>query len=109
MTLTSPVFDIGPYPSWEDPKKIGTLDPFGHLVTEHYKDWLDKGWDIRPTIAVTKAHIDLPECREAIAKGRLEPDGKIPLKTGQPIVPKAATEPVCYLPEVARPFQATDY
>jgi hypothetical protein len=38
---------------------------------------LEKGWDIRPTIAVTKAHIDLPECREAIADGRLVPDGKI--------------------------------
>jgi len=62
---------------------VSTLDPFGHLITEKYGDWLEKGWDIRPTIAVTKAHIDLPECREAIAKGRLKPDGKILLPSGQ--------------------------
>jgi hypothetical protein len=30
------------------------------MTTEQYGDWLEKGWDIRPTIAVTKAHIDLP-------------------------------------------------
>lgn len=60
LSLTSPVFKIGPHPSWADPKKIGGLDPFGHMVTECYGDWLEKGWDIRPTIAVTKAHIDLP-------------------------------------------------
>ena len=31
------------------------------------------GYDIRPTIAITKAHIDLPECKEAIRTGRLVP------------------------------------
>ena len=31
------------------------------LTTEVYRGYLDKGFDIRPTIAVTKAHIDLPE------------------------------------------------
>jgi GTP cyclohydrolase II len=108
LSLTSPVFPIGPHPSWSDPKKIGALDPFGHLTTVEYADWLEKGWDIRPTIAVTKAHIDLPECREAIAKGRLIPDGKILLPSGQSIVAKAAIEPVWYLPEIARRFQTTE-
>ena len=88
--------------------KIGSIDPFGHMVTEYYGDWLKKGWDIRPTIAVTKAHIDLPECREAIAAGRLKPDGKILLETGQSIVSKAAIEPVWYLPEIARRFETTE-
>ena len=88
--------------------QIGSIDPFGHLTTESYGDWLKKGWDIRPTIAVTKAHIDLPECREAIASGRLKPDGKILLSTGQSIVSKAAIEPVWYLPEIARRFQTTE-
>ena len=108
LRLTSPVFPIGPHPSWSDPRKIGTLDPFGHLTTECYGEWLEKGWDIRPTIAVTKAHIDLPECREAVQKGRMVPDGKILMPSGQSIVCKAAIEPVWYLPEVARRFQTTE-
>jgi len=108
LTLTSPVFNIGPYPSWSDPKKIASIDPFGHLVTTAYSKWLDKGWDIRPTIAVTKAHIDLPECREAIATGRLKADGKILLPSGQSICSKAAIEPVWYLPEIARRFRTTE-
>jgi GTP cyclohydrolase N terminal len=78
------------------------------MTTEYYKDWLNIGWDIRPTIAVTKAHIDLPECREAIAKGRLTPDGKILQPTGQSVVSKAAIEPVWYLPEIARRFETTE-
>lgn len=88
LKLTWPVFKIGPHKSWTDPRKIGSLDPFGHLITDVYGAWLDKGWDIRPTIAVTKAHIDLPECREAIASGRLKPDGKILLEGGASIVSK---------------------
>ena len=64
--------------------------------------------DIRPTIAVTKAHIDLPECREAVATGRLKADGKILLPSGQSICSKAAIEPVWYLPEISRRFQTTE-
>lgn len=108
LSLTSPVFQIGPYPSWSDPTKIASLDPYGHVVTQVFGRWLVKGWDIRPTIAVTKAHIDLPECREAIASGRLIPDGKILLSSGQSICSKAAIEPVWYLPEIARRFQTTE-
>jgi hypothetical protein len=48
------------------------------------------------------------ECREAIASGRLVPDGKILLPSGQSVVAKAAIEPVWYLPEVARRFQTTE-
>jgi hypothetical protein len=35
------------------------------------------GLDIRPTIAVTKARLTLPEIREAIELGRLTQDGVI--------------------------------
>ena len=108
LKLTSPVFDIGPFPSWADPKKIASIDPFGHVVTDCYRSYLDKGYDIRPTIAVTKAHIDLPETREAMAAGRLKADGTVLLATGQSIVSKAAIEPVWYLPEVARRFGCTE-
>jgi GTP cyclohydrolase II len=108
LKLTQPVFKIGPHPSWSNPKKIACIDPFGHIVTSAYAKYLDKGFDIRPTIAVTKAHIDLPECREAIEAGRIIPDGKILLASGQSICSKAAIEPVWYLPEVARRFGCTE-
>ncbi|KAI2503336.1 GTP cyclohydrolase N terminal [Fragilaria crotonensis] len=91
-----------------DPDYIAAMDPFGHVTTSAFGDWLKKGWDIRPTIAVTKAHIDLPECREAITAGRLKPDGKVLMPSGQSIVAKAAIEPVWYLPEVARRFECTE-
>ena len=108
LKLTSPVFTIGPHTSWSDPKKVASIDPFGHLTTEVYGGYLDKGFDIRPTIAVTKAHIDLPETREAVALKRLVPDGKILMPSGQSIVSKAAIEPVWYLPEIARRFGCTE-
>jgi len=108
LKLTKPVVPIGPYPSWNDPKKIGTLDPFGHVITDVYAAYLDKGFDIRPTIAVTKAHIGLPECREAVASGRIKPDGVVLLENGQSKVLKAAIEPVWYLPEVSRRFGCTE-
>lgn len=108
LKLTAPVFRIGPHSSWADPKKIGVIDPFGHLTTECYARYLEKGFDIRPTIAVTKAHIDLPECREAVRSGRLIPDGKVLLKSGTSTVAKAAIEPVWHLPEVARRFGCTE-
>lgn len=54
------------------------------------------------------AHIDLPECREAIATGRLKPDNKILMESGQSICSKAAIEPVWYLPEIARRFETTE-
>jgi hypothetical protein len=108
LTLTRPVFQIGPHKSWSDPKKVSSIDPFGHLTTTVFSAYLDKGFDIRPTIAITKAHIDLPETREAVAAGRLIPDGKILMPSGQSIVSKAAIEPVWYLPEIARRFGCTE-
>jgi len=108
LELTSPVFSIPKNPAWSDPKKIASIDPFGHETTQCYSRYLKKGFDIRPTIAVTKAHIDLPECREAIASKRLIPDGKILHPSGQSICSKAAIEPVWYLPEIARRFGCTE-
>jgi len=108
LQLTKPVVPIGPYPSWNDPKKLGTIDPFGHVITDVYAAYLDKGFDIRPTIAVTKAHIGLPECIEGVQSGRLKPDGVVLMKNGQSKVIKAAIEPVWYLPEVSRRFGCTE-
>jgi hypothetical protein len=36
LKLTSPVFNIGPHPSWSDPKKVASIDPFGHVSISLY-------------------------------------------------------------------------
>jgi len=40
---------------------------------------LKQGIDIRPTIAVTKAHMRLLEMEQSVKEGRLKVDGKIVL------------------------------
>lgn len=108
LKTTSPTHDFGPFPSWSDPKKIVTIDPYGHLVTSVFERYFEKGYDIRPTIAVTKAHIDFPETRDALRAGRLVADGKILKADGQSMVTKAAIEQVWYLPGVAERFGCTE-
>jgi hypothetical protein len=61
--------------------------------------------EIRPTIAITRAHMKLPELEESVRSGRLVPDGKICInETGEVAVTKVAVEPVWYLPGVAERF-----
>jgi GTP cyclohydrolase II len=104
LTDTAPAETIGPYPQWTDADKIVSLDPWGHMVGEAFHDRLVAGWDIRPTIAVTKAHIHMPELRDALAKQRLRADGAILLESGAARVTKIAVDPVWYLPGMARRF-----
>ncbi len=104
LTDTAPAEHIGPHPQWLDAEKIVSLDPWGHLVGEVFAEPLKNGMDIRPTIAVTKAHINMPEFRDAMAAKRLEADGDILLKSGDVRVTKVAIEPVWYLPGIARRF-----
>ena len=101
LTNTMPTVEIGPFEQWADPGKIVSLDPYGHVVTEAFSDALAEGLDVRPTIAVTRARISLPEMREAIAEGRIKPDGQVLLDTAEANVTKAALEPVWYLPGIA--------
>ena len=108
LTNTSPTDQIGPYPQWSDPGKIASLDPWGAVVAHVFKQELAAGYDIRPTIAVTKAHVILPEIIEALHKGRLQPDGQLLLPGGAAVVTKVAVEPVWYLPEVARRFGCSE-
>ena len=75
LTDTAPVAAIGPWPQWADPKKIVSLDPYGHLVGEVFAGQIRAGIDVRPTIAVTAAHINLPEIRQRILSGDIVPDG----------------------------------
>ena len=104
LTDTSPAEPIGPHPQWSEPHKIVSLDPWGHLVADAFKEQLAQGMNIRPTIAITKAHINMPELRDAIAKGRLKPDGDILQANGDVRVTKAAIEPVWWLPGIAKRF-----
>jgi GTP cyclohydrolase II len=104
FTDTAPAEAIGPHPQWADPKKIVSLDPYGHMVASAFAGQLAAGIDIRPTIAITKAHINMPELKAAIDAGRLKPDGKILFANGDVRVTKAAIDPVWYLPGVAERF-----
>jgi hypothetical protein len=108
LTNTAPTDPIGPYPAWHDPEKIVSIDPYGAVVADVFRDYLDKGYDVRPTIAVTQAHIDMPEIVDAIEHGRLTVDGKIVKSPREIAVTKAATEPVWYLPGVAKRFDCTE-
>ena len=108
LTNTSPTTKIGPFPQWTDPAKIVSFDPYGHMVAEAFSEFLDEGLDIRPTIAVTRARIHLAELREAMAAGRIEPDGKVLMKGGEANVTKAAIEPVWYLPGIAERLEITE-
>ena len=102
LTNTSPVVAIGPHPSWADANKIVALDPFGAMVGEAYADLYQQGYDIRPTIAITQAHINMPELQDAIAKGRLLIDNRIVKSGGSLVVTKIAIDPVWYLPGLAK-------
>ncbi|HEX2733907.1 MAG TPA: GTP cyclohydrolase II [Polyangiaceae bacterium] len=104
LTNTSPTHRIGPHPQWFEPDKIVSIDPFGAVVSEAFGSYYAQGYDIRPTIAVTKAHLHMAELDEAIRSQRLEVDGKILKPGGGAVVVKAALEPVWYLPGVARRF-----
>ncbi|KAL2879355.1 hypothetical protein SGCOL_005220 [Colletotrichum sp. CLE4] len=96
FTNTEPAAKIGPFPQWGDPKKIVAMDPWGHLSPWLFKDTIEKhNVDIRPTIAITKAHMKLPELEESVKSGRLVPDGKVCLnELGELAVTKFAVEPL---------------
>jgi hypothetical protein len=118
---TEPPVSIPPQPAWADPTKIVSFDPWGHLVPTVFRKAIEEeDLDIRPSIAVTKAHLKMSELDDAARKGELMVDGKIVLKSppatnvdgsisevysGVEVnVSKAAVDPVWYLPGVAERF-----
>ncbi|EIW59399.1 uncharacterized protein TRAVEDRAFT_122910 [Trametes versicolor FP-101664 SS1] len=120
-SMTEPAVSVPPQPSWSDPTKIVSFDPWGHLVPQVYKRELEElGLDVRPSIAVTRAHMKLSEIDDTVRKGGLTIDGKILLKSAPLVnadgtqssedpgveiaISKAAVEPVWYLPGVAERF-----
>jgi GTP cyclohydrolase II len=108
LTNTAPTDAIGPCPQWGEPEKIVSIDPWGASVQAVYAGYLEQGYDIRPTIAVTKAHIHLPEIKQAIAFQRLAIDGQVLLEDASATVTKIAVEPVWWLPGVARRFGVSE-
>jgi hypothetical protein len=78
------------------------MDPFGHLTSEYYKEEIEQGLDIRPTISITRAHMIVPELQAEIKSGGLKVDGKVFVnEEGELNVHKAAVDPVWFLPGVA--------
>jgi GTP cyclohydrolase II len=108
LTNTAPTDLIGPYEQWGDAKKIVSIDPWGASVQSAFADYLAQGYDVRPTIAVTKAHIHLPEIKQAIAFQRLAIDGTVLHDDASAAVTKIAIEPVWWLPGVAERFKVNE-
>lgn len=108
LTNTAPTVSIGPHPSWSEPDKIVALDPFGALDHGLFAELRADGYDIRPSIAITKAHINIPELQESVSQGTLTVDGRILKERGELVVTKAAIEPVWYLPGIAQRFGVTE-
>ncbi|MCG8554420.1 MAG: GTP cyclohydrolase II [Proteobacteria bacterium] len=104
LTDTSPTSQIGPHEAWRDPTKIVSIDAFGAVVGNAFSDLIAQGYDIRPTIAITRAKLHMPEIQSAQAQGRLQTDGVILCEAGECAATKIAIEPVWHLPGVARRF-----
>src|SRR6187402_3424584 len=108
LTNTHPAASIGPFPQWSEPQTIVSLDPWGHLVADSFKAEIAEGLDIRPSIAITRARLDLIEMRDALAAGRLKADGNAIHANGSLSVVKIAIDPVWYLPGIAQRFGTTE-
>jgi GTP cyclohydrolase II len=108
LTNTHPAAIIGPFPQWSEPQRIISLDPWGHLVATAFKDEIAEGVDIRPSIAITRARLDLHEIQDALAAGRLKNDGHVVHANGSVSVVKVAIDPVWYLPGIAQRFGTTE-
>ncbi|KAH9021861.1 GTP cyclohydrolase N terminal-domain-containing protein [Lactarius hengduanensis] len=120
---TEPPVAIPPNPAWFDASKIVSFDPWGHLTTQVFRAESAR-LDIRPSIAITKAHIKLSEIDESSRGGAIVVDGKIVLESAPLLnadgttstanpgveinVSKAAVEPVWYLPGVADRFKISE-
>ena len=108
LTNTSPAVAIGPHPQWADPGRIVSLDPWGHLVQDVFAREIAEGLDIRPSIAITRARLNMPEIVAAIGAGRVAVDGAIVKDNGDVAVTKIAVDPVWHLPGVAARFEVSE-
>lgn len=107
LTNTSPAVNLGPFPQWTDADRIVSIDPWGHMVGAVFAEEIADGMDVRPTIAVTRARLTVPELKHNDGP-KLVPDGKVLLESGEVNVTKIAIEPVWYLPGIAARFNTTE-
>jgi GTP cyclohydrolase II len=108
LTNTYPAVDIGPFPQWTNAQTIVSLDPWGHRPAQDFAAEIAAGVDIRPTIAVTRARLDLAEIQAALAAGRIKRDDEVVHEGGGVNVVKVAIDPVWHLPGIAERFQTTE-
>ena len=108
LTNTQPAVAIGPFKQWTGARTIVSLDPWGHMVAEAFEPEIAEGIDIRPSIAVTRARLDLSEMQIAVSTGRLASDGAVVQPNGSLSVVKIAIDPVWYLPGIAERFGVTE-
>ncbi|EXJ89321.1 GTP cyclohydrolase II [Capronia epimyces CBS 606.96] len=105
LTNTQPTFDFPYQPTWGDPLKIVSLDPFGHDIVKHFGHHLQAGVDVRPSMAITRATMRVAEITDALRQKSLRVDGNIVLNdSGDVRVTKVAVDPVWYLPGIADRF-----
>ena len=108
LTNTQPAVPFGPFNQWTGARTIVSLDPWGHMVAEAFQPEIAEGIDIRPSIAVTRARLDLREMQQAVAAGRLANDGAVVQANGSVSVVKIAIDPVWYLPGIAERFGTSE-
>jgi GTP cyclohydrolase II len=108
LTHTKPTANIGPFPQWSDPGKIVSVDPWGHRVVDDFAEEIASGRQIRPTIAITKGRLEMPEIIAAVKRGSLREDGEILTRSGGVHVTKIAIEPVWWLPGIAARLHVTE-
>ena len=108
LTNTHPVVSIGPHAQWSQPGRIVSLDPWGHLAGEIFAREIAEGLDVRPTIAVTRARLNLAELNALLAADHIRPDGQVLHANGDISVTKAAIDPVWFLPGIAERFGVSD-
>ncbi|NOG68944.1 GTP cyclohydrolase II [Roseicella sp. DB1501] len=109
LANTHPVTAIGPHPQWSEPGRIVSLDPWGHVVGEAFADAIGEGIDIRPTIAITRARLNMAELNALLASGKLKSDGRVLHPGGDVSVTKAAIDPVWWLPGIAERFGTAEH
>lgn len=101
---TQPSVSVAPQPSWSEPNKIISLDPWGADIVNSFGESISNGYNIQPTIAITQAQLLMPELQMAIAEKRLPVDGKFVTASGHVKVTKVAIDPVWHLPSIAQRF-----
>jgi len=105
LTHTDPAVVVEPQPSWFEEGRIVSLDPWGAHTTMVFREFLDQGINLQPTIAITQAHLGLPEIHDAIEAGRLPVDGEIVTESHDVRVTKVAIDPVWHLPSISERFK----